>query len=39
MMTSDFKKAHLYLDKANNLVDKFPYLKAESTYYNTLPIL
>ncbi len=39
MMTRDYKNAHLYLDIGNGLCNRFPYLKAESTYYNTLPIL
>jgi two-component system, NarL family, sensor kinase len=38
-MTKDFKKAHFYLDKGLSLCNKFPYLKAESTYFNTLSIL
>ncbi len=39
MVTNDSKNAHFYLDKANNLVNKFPYLKAESTYFNIPPTL
>ncbi len=39
MMTSDYKKAHYYLDLGNSLVKKSSYLQAISTYYNTLPIL
>lgn len=39
MMTSDYKKAHFYLDLGNSLVKKSKYLQAISTYYNTLPIL
>ncbi len=38
-MNHDFKKAHFYLDKGMSLCNKFPYLKAESTYYNTLSII
>ncbi len=39
MMTSDYKKAHYYLDLGNSLIKKSSYLQAISTYYNTLPIL
>ena len=39
MMNNDYKKAHYYLDLGNSLVKKPGYLKAISTYYNTLPIL
>jgi two-component system, NarL family, sensor kinase len=35
-MTGDMKKAYQYLDLGNKLCVKFPFLKAESTYFNTL---
>jgi two-component system, NarL family, sensor kinase len=38
-MTGDLKKAHFYLNKGNALCTKFPLLKDESTYYNTLTFL
>jgi two-component system, NarL family, sensor kinase len=38
-MTKDFKKARYFLNIGMSLCDKFPFLKAESTYYNTLSII